>query len=88
MLHLEELWAHDAYFSYVDWWMTEDDEEINKVIAANGGMDYSKDVKSRTRGRQGDTGSKFIGDMWGIYRNNLPPAADGHKDIKDSETWE
>jgi hypothetical protein len=35
ILHLERLWDHDAFFAYVDRWMTEDDTKFLDEIRAN-----------------------------------------------------
>ena len=31
-MHAEKYWDHDAFFSYVDRWMTEDDTQFLKII--------------------------------------------------------
>lgn len=65
IMHAEKLWDHDAYFDYVDRWMTEDDapflEEIRKQLGRGVGGP-----------RQRQTWDKFVDDMWMKYRNNLP----------------
>jgi len=82
MLHAEKLWNHDAFFAYVDRWMTEDDTEAVANIKEARGWDYSVDW-----GRQGSVWDPFVQAMWKRFRNNLPPAPDGHTDPKDTETW-
>jgi len=82
ILHAEKVWDHDAFFAYVDRWMTEDDSEAVAKIKEAKGWDYSADWA-----RQGTTWDPFTKAMWKRYRNNLPPAPDGHTDPKDTETW-
>jgi len=82
ILHAEKLWDHDAFFVYVDRWMTEDDTEHVAEIKKAKGWDYSADY---TRGRQ--CWDPFVEDMWAKYRNKLPAAPDGHKTPPAEETW-
>ncbi len=82
MLHAEKHWNHDAFFAYCDRWMTEDDTQAVAQIKEARGWDYSANWA-----RQGSTWDPFVKAMWQRYRNNLPPAADGHRDPKDTETW-
>ena len=82
ILHAEPLWNHDAFFAYCDRWMTEDDAEFVKIIKKARGKDYSADWA-----RQGATWDPFTKEMWRKYRENLPAAADGHKDPRADETW-
>jgi hypothetical protein len=56
MLGLQEEWAHDATFAYVDRWMVED-------YAANSRMGAGGDVVERS-------GSNFIDSMWAKYRGS------------------
>ena len=85
IMHAEKIWNHDAFFAYVDRWMTEDDKEfraeINKHWPDKNLVDESK--KWFHQGYCLD----FVKEMWTKYRNNLPPAADGHKDPRAEETW-
>jgi hypothetical protein len=76
ILHAEKLWDHDAFFAYIDRWMTEDDTKILEAIKKDRGTDYNKDWS-----RQGSVWDPFVKEMWQQYRNNLPPARDGHKDL-------
>jgi len=89
MMHAEPLWNHDAFFAYVDRWMTEDDSKQNEAMKEASWRDYTK-VKLGRMGRQGyisGPGAAWVGKMWETYRNNLPPAPDGHKDPKAEDTW-
>jgi hypothetical protein len=87
MMHAEKLWDHDAFFAYVDRWMTEDDTPFVEEMKKAGAQDYTK-AKFGSFGRQGYVYSaRFVKEMWNKYRNNLPPAADGHKDPPAEVTW-
>ncbi|MBN1292655.1 MAG: T9SS type A sorting domain-containing protein [Candidatus Latescibacteria bacterium] len=67
ILHAETIWDHPAFFDYVDRWMEEDDTEFIAIIKEIIGDDYSP------KGfRQGQSGYRFIDDMWATYRYNLP----------------
>jgi hypothetical protein len=70
MMHAEKFWDHDAFFSYVDRWMTEDDASAVNTIRTATGLDYSADWE-----RQGQAWDAFVEEMWAAYRNNLPSAA-------------
>ena len=82
ILHAEKTWDHDAFFAYVDRWMTEDDTRHIEEIKKAKGYDYSQEWA-----RQRQCWDPFVEDMWARYRNNLPPAPDGHKDPGAEETW-
>jgi hypothetical protein len=64
MLGAEHVWNHDAFFAYVDRWMTEDDSEhIERIRAAHG---------SAPGIRQGSTEfDPFVDEMWARYRDGL-----------------
>jgi hypothetical protein len=66
MMHAEAAWDHQAFFDYVDRWMTEDDTQELADIEKHWGTAPSI--------RQGETWSKFVDQMWAKYRNDLPPA--------------
>lgn len=82
ILHAEKYWNHDAFFAYVDRWMTEDDSAAIKIIQETRGKDYSAKWA-----RQGAIWDPFVKDMWLKYRNNLPVLHDASSIPKDSETW-
>jgi len=87
MMHVEKVWNHDAFFAYVDRWMTEDDTKLNEAMKEAGWQDYTKTPPGRN-GRQGQIGgAPWTRDMWNKYRNNLPPAADGSKTPPAEVTW-
>lgn len=87
LMHVEKIWDHDAFFAYVDRWMTEDDTPFVEAIKNAGGMDYTAAPFGRF-GRQGCVmQQKFVKEMWEAHRNHLPPAPDGHQDPPAEETW-
>ena len=91
MMHIEKVWNHDAFYAYVDRWMTEDDTPTIQPIKDAGFPDLSK-VSPHTFGREGFISSEqqavpWIRAMWDKYRNNLPPAKDGSKTPPAEQTW-
>jgi len=82
ILHAEKFWEHDAFFAYVDRWMTEDDSKFIEIIKDTRGKDYSAKWA-----RQGSVWDPFVKDMWTKYRNHLPPSSDGTITKKAEETW-
>lgn len=82
ILHAERLWNHDAFFAYVDRWMTEDDSKFIKIIKDTRGKDYNGKWA-----RQGSVWDPFVKDMWIRYRNNLPASSDGSITPGSEETW-
>ena len=67
ILRAEANWDHNAWFDYVDRWMTEDDTEAVEVILAETGQDYSSSYE-----RQGQCWDEFVENMWARYRDDLP----------------
>jgi hypothetical protein len=82
ILHAEKFWNHDAFFAYVDRWMTEDDSKFIKIIKDIRGQDYSANWA-----RQGSVWDPFVTDMWMKYRNHLPLSPDGTSTRKAEKTW-
>lgn len=69
MLHAEKQWNHDAFFDYVDRWMTEDDKDARREI-----MKYWPDAGFTDKAdwaQQGYTWEPFVKTMWVSYRNRL-----------------
>jgi hypothetical protein len=69
MLHAEKDWNHDAFFDYVDRWMTEDDRPAIPVL-----MKYWPEIglyNSDHWNWEGYTWDPFVKTMWEHYRNNL-----------------
>ncbi|MBN1761173.1 MAG: hypothetical protein JW863_22785 [Chitinispirillaceae bacterium] len=61
------LWNHDAFFDYVDRWMTENDSAAVKAISDARGWDYSANWA-----RQGQCWDAFVENMWEEYRASFP----------------
>jgi hypothetical protein len=89
IMHAERNWDHDAFFAYVDRWMTEDDTPFRKIIQEQttfppyrpGGLTY------RPYDWQRQTWYPFVMEMWQKYRDNLPPAPNGEKTPAAEVTW-
>jgi hypothetical protein len=67
MLHAEKIWNHDAFFDYVDRWMTENDDEAGKEITKHW-PEIALDERDRWN-HQGYTWEPFVKTMWGLFRN-------------------
>ncbi|MEK7412264.1 MAG: hypothetical protein AAB263_02970 [Planctomycetota bacterium] len=92
LMHAEKVWNHDAFFAYVDRWMTEDDTEHVKAVAAEKGRkDFTK-LKFGDLNRQGSVASShykilWVKNLWLKYRNNIPPGPNGEKTPPAETTW-
>lgn len=65
LMHSEKVWNHDAFFDYVDRWMTEDDGKVLAEIKKQRGVSYDGlNIKK--------VWDPFVENMWNKYRNNLP----------------
>jgi hypothetical protein len=72
ILHAKENWAHDAFFDYVDRWMTEDDTEHRKeVLKVKPGTGWARD--DQTWAHQRNCWDPIVQEMWDNYRKNPPP---------------
>jgi len=82
LMKAEKVWAHDAFFDYVDRWMYEDDAEFVKTVKDATGHDLSADWA-----RQGQAWDAFVNEMWAAHRTDpgMPPS-DGWKQ-KHDETY-
>ncbi len=89
LLHAEEAWGHDAFFAYVDRWMTEDDMPLNQAMKEAGWVDYTG-TKAGDFGRQSHitgSGSAWVREMWKTWRNQIPPGPDGARTPPAETTW-
>jgi hypothetical protein len=87
LMHAEKVWDHDAFFAYVDRWMTEDDTPFVKALRETGRFDYTEG-KLGEFGRQGFVwGPPWVKEMWLKYRDDLPPAPDGSITPPAETTW-
>ena len=70
LLKAEKQWNHDAFFDYVDRWMTEDDRDHRTEI-----MKYHPQAGFTDKNRwthQGYTWEPFVKAMWDRYRQTEP----------------
>jgi hypothetical protein len=89
LMHAEKYWDHDAFFSYVDRWMTEDDTQFMKTIQAQTkfppypatGLSYADWAWQR------QTWDPFVMEMWQKYRNDIPAGPNGEKTPAAETTW-
>ncbi|MCZ7644641.1 MAG: hypothetical protein M5U26_05035 [Planctomycetota bacterium] len=90
ILRAEPIWNHDAFFNYVDRWMTQDDTEFAKAKADAGWQDVTG-VPFGGFGRQGYlfTKAKWVRGLWDAYRDKLPPLPgySGPPTPPASQTW-
>jgi hypothetical protein len=63
LMKAEKVWAHDAFFDYVDRWMTEDDTQPIQEMKKARGWDYSANWARQSQARD-----PFINNMWRKYR--------------------
>jgi len=71
LMGAREYWNHNAFFEYVDRWMTEDDSEHVVEILNSFGEDYSASWQ-----RQGQTWDTFVNEMWDTYRTTISSTSD------------
>jgi len=64
ILNATKIWNHDAFFDYVDRWMTENDSAAVIAIKQAKGWDYSADWL-----RQRQCWDSFVENMWTAYRS-------------------
>jgi len=87
LLHAEKIWNHDAFFAYVDRWMTQDDTKLNQALKDANRADYTT-KKSGDFGRQGFVhGPAWVKEAWRKWRGSIPPAPDGTKTPPADATW-
>ena len=72
LLGAQAYWNHDAFFDYVDRWMTEDDTQSNKLATSQTGSPVAADwsVQRQTRAYfDGQVSApNFVDDMWAAFR--------------------
>jgi hypothetical protein len=85
LMHAEKTWNHDAFFAYVDRWMTEDNSKT--VDAYRAAMEaHGEDFDDTSNPRANKTWmkndartSRFVQELWDKYRPGLGPSAGGDK---------
>ena len=72
LLKAQPYWNHDAFFDYIDRWMTEDDTRSNATILSQTGINYAPDWarQKQTHGYfEGQVSTpNFVDDMWAAFR--------------------
>jgi hypothetical protein len=82
ILKLEKQWNHDAFFDYVDRWMTEDDKPFAAEIFKKTG-DKNLVNPEKAWCHEGYTGDEWVKPAWEQYRTMAGmPATDGWKTAK------
>lgn len=66
LLKAEKAWSHDAFFDYVDRWITEDDREHRLIIMQRWPETPLEDKNKWIH--QGYTWEPFVKTMWDLYR--------------------
>ena len=72
LMHAEQEWHHDAFFDYVDRWMSENDAGFVATIKTATGRDHDHDWS-----RQGQAWDSFVNEMWAKYRSSSDAPLDG-----------
>jgi hypothetical protein len=72
ILNADDTWDHQAFFDYVDRWMSEDDSNAIQIILQERGWNYTAGYQ-----RQGQTWDPFVQDMWTKYRATVPEPGTG-----------
>ncbi len=73
IMRAEQAYAHDAFFDYVDRWMTEDDEPLREEIMRSIDTESTTQDFREPQFHAGQSIDDFIDAMWDAYRDNLPP---------------
>jgi hypothetical protein len=71
LMGAQAFWNHDAFFDYIDRWMTEDDTKINATMAAQnvfGVPDWARQRQTRDFFAGNVSTPDFVDDMWAAFR--------------------
>ena len=82
LMRAEAAWDHDAFFDYMDRWMSENDAPALKRIKEATGQDHDKEWS-----REGQSWEPFANEMWARHRPTLPAPADGWKQKHDESYY-
>ncbi|HSU55210.1 MAG TPA: hypothetical protein VLT36_14220, partial [Candidatus Dormibacteraeota bacterium] len=82
LMHAEQEWHHDAFFDYVDRWMSENDADFVQTIKTATGRDHDHDWS-----RQGQAWDHFVNEMWAKYRSSSDAPLDGWKRAHDESYY-
>ncbi len=72
IMHAEPFYAHNAFFDYVDRWMTEDDAPLRAKIMEQTNPAARHDFRE-DKFHAGRISDPFVELMWKKYRNAIPP---------------
>jgi hypothetical protein len=67
-MHAVQLWGHDAYFDYVERWMSTSESKLD-------------DMKLRPK-EESKAYDLFVTEMWNAYRKNAPEQPNSGKNFK------
>jgi hypothetical protein len=88
VLKIEKAWGHDAFFDYVDRWMTEDDKpfraEINQWYKAHFHSEMTSEDPGKEWAHEGYANDPWVKAMWTKYRSQSVAPTDGWKTAKPS----
>jgi len=71
LMGAQAYWNHDAFFDYIDRWMTEDDTKFNATLAAQkifGVPDWARQRQTRDYFAGNVSTPDFVDDMWAAFR--------------------
>ena len=68
IMHAEPFYAHDAFFDYVDRWMTEEDDPLREKIMQQVDAENTKHDFREEKWRAGRSHDPFVQKMWAAYR--------------------
>lgn len=68
LLGAEEQWNHDAFFDYVDRWMTEPNDDRHREVILKHHAGFRLDARARHTD-QGNTWEPFVKTMWDRHRS-------------------
>jgi hypothetical protein len=78
LMRAEKYWNHDAFFKYVDRWMTEDHAQelidLREAAEKNQNMSFPNWWNNLIKIYQKPLKKTLFREMWAKYRNDLPPA--------------
>ena len=79
LLKLEKVWNHDAFFDYVDRWMTQDDKAACEEIAKYFPKDKALTDPLADWYHQGYAGNRWVKEAWTKYRATVAAPTGGWK---------
>ena len=88
LLKLEKPWGHDAFFDYVDRWMTEEEKpfraDVNKWYKAHFNREMTSEEPGKEWAHEGYTNEPWVKDMWAKHRADSAVPTDGWKKARPS----